>query len=141
MPGRDPTHWLHRLSAAEWLSAAANELAQARAALDRRARRPGLTHARRAAGMAWNAVLIDHPDEGAGRSYMDHLLALAQAGPEDVRRPAALLCAPAPAPALVQLKPPGDAPDRELLEAAQVILDHAARVVKSASGLPRPTPP
>ncbi len=142
MPGPDPTHWLHRLTAAEWLSAAATELGHAQAAADRRARRPALTHARRAAGMAWNAVLVDHPDERAGRSYMDHLLALAKQPPDDLQRAAAALCETAATqPGLVQLKAPGDAPDREVLRAAQAILEHASRVVKGDSGLPLPTPP
>ena len=77
MPGPDPAHWLHRLTAAEWLAAAENELALAEAALARRAFRPGVTHARRAAGMAWNAVLVAMPDDDRyGRSYMDHVHAL-----------------------------------------------------------------
>ena len=63
MPGPDPAHWLHRLTAEEWLAAAATEIAHAEAALARRAFRPGVTHARRAAGMAWNAVLTRHPDD------------------------------------------------------------------------------
>ena len=76
MPGPDPAHWLHRLTAEEWLAAAATEIAHAEAALARRAARPGVTHARRAAGMAWNAVLTVYPDERAGRSYMEHVVAL-----------------------------------------------------------------
>ncbi|HVV49789.1 MAG TPA: hypothetical protein VHO06_09030, partial [Polyangia bacterium] len=87
MPGPDPAHWLHRLTPEEWLAAAATELGHAEAALTRRAFRPGVTHARRAAGMAWNAVLIRHPDDRAGRSYMEHVVALAgDAGvPDEIR--------------------------------------------------------
>ncbi len=66
MPGPDPAHWLHRLTAEEWLAAAETEIGHAEAALARRAARPGVTHARRAAGMAWNAVLTVRPDERAG---------------------------------------------------------------------------
>ena len=88
MPGRDPGHWLHRLDAAEWL-AAADDRARARAgeAVAAARVRPGVTHARRAAGMAWNAVLVTAPapDERYGRSYMDHVVALAQA-PRTTRR-------------------------------------------------------
>ena len=58
MPGPDPAHWLHRLTADEWLAAAATELELCAETLERRAFRPGVTHARRAAGMAWNAVLV-----------------------------------------------------------------------------------
>ena len=78
MPGRDPSHWLHRLDAEEWLRAAANELARAEEALLHKQQRPGLAGARRAAGMAWNAVLVGAEDESYGRSYMDHLHALAE---------------------------------------------------------------
>lgn len=88
MPGPDPGHWLHRLTAAEWVAAAETELEHARVALERRATRPGITHARRAAGMAWNAVLVRTPDDRAGRSYMEHVAALANDAapvPDDVR--------------------------------------------------------
>src|SRR5450631_1061077 len=96
MPGSDPAHWLHRLTAAEWLAAAETELAHARAALARRAARPGVTHARRAAGMAWNAVLAAETDAADalvarfGRSYMEHVAALAAADdvPTEVREAA-----------------------------------------------------
>jgi HEPN domain-containing protein len=77
MPGRDPSHWLHRLDADEWLRAADNELVRAEDALLRKQHRPGVAGARRAAGMAWNAVLVGVEDESYGRSYMDHLRALA----------------------------------------------------------------
>jgi HEPN domain-containing protein len=132
MPGPDPTHWLHRLTSEEWLSAAATELAHAETASDQRARRAALAHARRAAGMAWNAVLIDHPDEGAGRSYMDHLHALAaNASTDEVRAAAGTLCErTATPPVLVHLRPPGAQPDRELLQAARVIIDYAQRIVR-----------
>jgi hypothetical protein len=130
MPGSDPTHWLHRLTPAEWLSAAATELAHAEAASEQRAKRAVVAHARRAAGMAWNAVLIDHPDERAGRSYMDHLHLLARDAPDELRAAAAVLCeSPAGRPALVTLTPPGEQPDRALLRATRVIIDHAARAI------------
>ena len=77
MPGRDPSHWLHRLDAEEWLRAAVNELARAEEALLHKQQRPGVAGARRAAGMAWNAVLVGSEDAAYGRSYMDHLHALA----------------------------------------------------------------
>jgi hypothetical protein len=132
MPGPDPAHWLHRLTAAEWLAAAAAELTHAEAAAARRAVRAGLAHARRAAGMAWNAVLIDHPDERAGRSYMEHVVALCDdaAAPDAVRAAAReLRDASMSRPALVTLSPPGAAPDLAMVRAARVVLDHATRVV------------
>jgi hypothetical protein len=131
VPGRDPAHWLHRLAPAEWLDAAATELEQARAALERRAARPGITHARRAAGMAWNAVLAAAPDDAAdalvarfGRSYMEHVVALASAEdvPAEVRAAASLLRDTPPAPPeLIKL----GKPDLAALDAAGVIAVHA----------------
>ena len=97
MPGRDPSHWLHRFDAGEWLRAASNELARAEEALANKQQRPGVAGARRAAGMAWNAVLVGDEDAAYGRSYMDHLHALAVDArvPEGVRQAArALLEAP-----------------------------------------------
>ena len=79
MPGSDPRHWLHRLTADEWLRAGMKELAQARASISQHQQRPALASLRRAAGMGWNAVLALEPEPDArfGRSYADHLRALA----------------------------------------------------------------
>lgn len=126
MPGSDPGHWLHRLDAAEWLAAAATELSHAEEKLTQRAVRPGVTHARRAAGMAWNAVLVKAPDERYGRSYMEHVVALAQGGddeiPADVRAAAQLLRDTPPAPPeLITL----GKPDLRALEAARTIVEYA----------------
>jgi hypothetical protein len=131
MPGSDPSHWLHRLTAAEWLAAAETELGHAEAALTRRAARPGVTHARRAAGMAWNAVLIETPDDRAGRSYMEHVVALAENAtlPVEVRRAAQRLRdTPALPPALVTL----GRPDLGAAQAARVIIDHARRLTSKS---------
>lgn len=127
MPGSDPAHWLHRLTASEWLAAAETELQHAEAALARRATRPGVTHARRAAGMAWNAVLLANPDDRAGRSYMEHVVALAEnaAVPIEVRKAAQRLRdTPATPPALITL----GRPDLSPAEAARAIIDHAGYV-------------
>lgn len=124
MPGTDPSHWLHRLSAREWLAAAETELGHCRAALARRATRPAVTHARRAAGMAVNALLINQPNEAWGRSYMEHLVAAAAADavPAAVRAAAKTLCdTPAAPPTLVQL----GRPDTRVLDAARAVLDFA----------------
>ena len=134
MPGTDPTHWLHRLSAAEWLAAADTELAQCEEALRRRAVRPGVTHARRAAGMAWNAVLVVAPDDRFGRSYMEHVVALAadEAAPDEIRAAAQALreISPAP-PELITL----GKPDMRALEACAAIVAHARdRVAGLQSG-------
>jgi len=128
MPGADPGHWLHRLDAAEWLAAAATELAHAEEKLSRRSVRPGVTHARRAAGMAWNAVLITAPDERYGRSYMEHVVALAQAPDDDASTPAAVRDAarllretPAMPPQLITI----GKPDMSSLDAAKTIVEFA----------------
>jgi hypothetical protein len=128
MPGTDPTHWLFRLSADEWLAAAETELRHCQEALARRAARPGVTHARRGAGMALNAILVLRQNEGYGRSYMDHVVALStdEAAPETVRAAAQALreIPPAP-PELITL----GKPDMRALDAAEAIMAYArARV-------------
>ena len=121
---KDPSHWLYRLSADEWLAAAETELRHCAEALGRRAYRQGVTHARRAAGMGWNAALVVSFDDRFGRSYMEHVNALATEGsaPSQVREAAARLRdTPAAAPALVSLGKPNLA----VLEAARVVVDYA----------------
>jgi hypothetical protein len=135
VPGVDPAHWLYRLTPAEWLDAAETELGHAAEVLARRAARPGVTHARRGAGMAWNAVLAAAPEADAdalvarfGRSYMEHVAALASAPdvPDDIRAAAALLRDTPPAPPeLVTL----GKPDLRVLDAARAILAHARSLV------------
>jgi HEPN domain-containing protein len=132
MPGRDPDHWLHRLSAEEWLRAAENELHRAEQALAHKQQRAGVAGARRAAGMAWNAVLTVALDEKYGRSYMEHLHALAADAsvPEPAREAARCLLA-APLAAEVVVLGRGDT---SLARAAEAILRCAReRVAPSAS--------
>src|SRR5262245_17650913 len=121
---RDPDHWLYRFTPEEWLRAATGELAAAERALAARQRRAGVTQARRAAGMAWNAVLVATSDEtGYGRSYMEHLQALVRdaAVPETVRQAArALLDAPLAAEVVTIGRG-----DTSLARAAEAILQHA----------------
>ena len=130
MPGRDPTHWLHRLDADEWLRAAAKELARAEESLAHKQQRPGVAGARRAAGMAWNAVLVGAEDEAYGRSYMDHLHALAkdERAPEPVRAAAAMLVE---APLATNVIPLGRG-DTRFADAARVIVDEARRRVSAS---------
>ena len=118
----DPSHWLHRLAAEQWLAAADTELEHCAQTLARRAFRPGVTHARRAAGMAMNAVLTLEEDRHPrwGRSYMEHVLALVDEPlcPDEVRAAATLLRDTPPAPPeLVTL----GKPDLRVLEAARDI--------------------
>ena len=128
MPGPDPSHWLHRLTPVEWLDAADTELVHAAETLARRAFRPGVTHARRAAGMAWNAVLTAHPDERSGRSYMEHVVALSgdATAPDEIRAAAQRLRdTPTAPPELLTLGKPDLAPAHD----ARAILNHARRLL------------
>ena len=130
MPGRDPTHWLYRLTAEEWLQAARNELGRAEEALAHKQQRPGVAGARRAAGMAWNAVLVGAADETYGRSYMDHLQALARDArvAEPVQEAAAALLE---APLATNVIPIGRG-DTRLADCARVIVAEAERRVSGA---------
>jgi hypothetical protein len=143
VPGRDPAHWLFRLSPEEWLRAGIRELHNAKASSSRHATRPALASARRAAGMGWNAVLAleESPDPKFGRSYADHLRALADGAaldtsdgtpiPEAVRTAARrLMDDPAAGPQkVVQILTPKR--DATLLDAAETVLAEAwSRVVR-----------
>ncbi len=132
MPGTDPTHWLRRFDADEWLLAADTELRHCEETLARRAVRPAVTHARRAAGMAWNAVLVLTADSAAaekfGRSYMDHVVALTTAAliPDEIRAAARTLRETPPvAPELITL----GKPDMRVLEEARRIVAYAVERV------------
>jgi hypothetical protein len=131
----DPSHWLRRLTAPAWLAAADTELQHCGEALARRAFRPGITHARRAAGMALNAVLVLEEDRHPawGRSYMEHVVALAgePLAPDEVRAAAQLLRDTPPAPP--ELVPLGK-PDLRALEAARLIRSWAADRVRGIQG-------
>jgi hypothetical protein len=130
MPGRDPSHWLHRFDADEWLRAAANELVRAEDALVHKQQRPGVAGARRAAGMAWNAVLVGAEDESYGRSYMDHLHALEkdERVPAPVRDAARMLVT---APLATNVIPLGRG-DTRFCDAARVIVDAVRRRVSAS---------
>jgi hypothetical protein len=129
-------HWLWRFDADAWLRAAATELAAGRARVD--ARRVAVTHARRAAGMAVNAVLValGPGDELRwGRSYLEHLRALADADPAPLPAAAAqaaaeLLAIPVVAGAglVVLARGPHAAADAALAAAARMLELCAAEV-------------
>jgi HEPN domain-containing protein len=133
-PPVDPTHWLFRLTVDEWLRAAEQELSLCREALQRRAVRTGVTHARRAAGMAWNAILVIEFDPRYGRSYMEHLVALADepAIPDAVRSAALQLKGAATTPAtLIQL----GKPDVSAYDAAATIVTFSRTRIGAAHHL------
>ena len=128
-PDEEGATWLTRLSAEEWLVAARGELTRSVTALKLKQQRAGVTQARRAAGMAWNAVLhgIVDSDERAryGRSYMDHLRVLSEDlnVTAQVREAAKALTAAPLEPVLVQL----GSGDTRVSDAAGVIVGEATR--------------
>jgi HEPN domain-containing protein len=132
---RDETHWLNKLSPAEWIRAAMGELRQAEQAYARKNGRAGLAGARRAAGMALNGALIVEPNDAWGRSYMDHLTALkgdTTVPPRVVEACAILLETPLPGGELVALRTANA--DERVLEAARDLLAHAYAIVKRHEG-------
>jgi hypothetical protein len=141
---KDPSHWLYRLSADEWIRASLGELEAAERAFRAKNARAGHVGVLRAAGMALNAALIVEPNPSWGRSYVEHVGALAREGeavPALVREAARFLSeAHAPGSPLVSLRSP--AGDERRLEAARTIMAHAyARVKRLAPIEPAPEPP
>ena len=128
-PPLDSTHWLHRFSPEDWLRAAVTEYDRAALALAGREQRKGVAGARRAAGMAMNALLSLVPNDAWGRSYMDHLRAAGtdEGLPEGVRHAALqLTLAPLEGPRFIRI---GGGGDEGLQGAARAIVEWcAARV-------------
>ena len=135
---RDESHWLLKLSPDEWIRAGLSDLDRAKAAYDANNPRAGLAGAKRAAGMALNGALIVEPDERWGRSYVDHIMALARDAtvPERVCEACRELTgASAPAAAkLVTLRTSSH--EHRILEAARDVIAHAYAVVKRHEGQP-----
>jgi HEPN domain-containing protein len=128
---RDPNDWLRRYSPDEWIRAALGELRRAAEAYGRGDARGGSVGLKRAAGMALNAALLVEPNEGWGRTYVEHLGALSvdERVPEAVRAACrAVLDAKPPASGIVSLRTPR-AHEREL-DAARDVIAHAWAVVK-----------
>jgi HEPN domain-containing protein len=128
---RDPGHWLLRLSPDEWIRAALGEVERARAAYGRGDSRAGASGVKRAAGMALNGALIVEPDEGWGRTYVEHVQALAR----DEKVPLAVrdacktvLEATPPAGDVVPLRTPRA--HAHVVEAARDVIAHAWAVIK-----------
>jgi HEPN domain-containing protein len=128
---RDPTDWLRRLSPDEWIRAALGELQRATAAYESGNPRAGAAGIKRAAGMALNGALIVEPDPGWGRSYVEHVQALAKDArvPEAVRAACrVVLDAKPPEGALVPLRTPRS--HEPVLEATRDVIAHAWAVVR-----------
>ena len=128
---RDPSDWLRRLSPDEWIRAGLGELRRAEESYGRGDARAGTVGVKRAAGMALNAVLLVEPKESWGRTYVDHVGALAadQNVPEAVRAACrTLLDATGPSAGVVNLRTPRT--DERVLEAARDVIAHAWAVVK-----------
>lgn len=138
---RDRTHWLRRFSPEEWIQLALAEVRRAEEAYARGDGKGGLAACRRAAGMALNAALVVRPDESWGRSYVDHVRAIAADGsaPEAVRRAAKLLLDTQPPGAeLVTLRAPrGDA---KVVEAARDVMAHGYALVARAGPIEEEEP-
>jgi HEPN domain-containing protein len=128
---RDPNDWLRRFSPGEWIRAALGELRKAAAAYERGDVRAGAAGLKRAAGMALNAALLVEPDETWGRTYVEHLGALAEDRrvPEGVRAACrVVLETRAPSSDVVSLRTPRI--HERAIEAARDVIAHAWSVVK-----------
>jgi hypothetical protein len=128
---RDPSDWLRRLSPDEWIRAALGELQRASLAYGRGDARAGAAGVKRSAGMALNAALLVEPNEAWGRTYVEHVGALAtdMRAPEAVRVACrAVLEAKAPSAGVVSLRTPRT--DEQVLEAVRDVIAHAWAVVK-----------
>jgi HEPN domain-containing protein len=131
----DPKDWLRKMSPTEWVTAAMSEVRRAERAYEDRQAKAGLASARRAAGMALNAVLIVEPHEGWGRSFVDHLRALVddEAAPPEVRASCTLLLdTQPPGPGVISLR--SSSRDKKVVDAAKDVIAHAyARIVRAGA--------
>ena len=129
---KDESHWLFKLSPDEWIRAGMGELRRAEQAYAQKNVRAGLAGAKRGAGMALNGALIVEPNEAWGRSYVDHVAAVArdEGVPERVREAAKILheAHPPQAGGLVALRTSSG--EERILEAARDVIAHAYAVVK-----------
>lgn len=110
----------------EWLRLAMGELRGAEQAYGHHNGRGGLLGCKRAAGMALRGMLLATPDPSYGRSYVDHVAALARdiTVPEAVRAAAKLLYESAVSSVeVVMLRPPKA--NAVALEAARDVMAHA----------------
>jgi HEPN domain-containing protein len=130
---RDPSHWLLRLSPREWIRLGLEELERAEAAFSNNQTRAGYVGAKRAAGMALNGALIVAPCEAWGRSYVDHIAAIAKDETvlNEVREAAQrLVSSEPPGGSMVTLR--SRSGEQRLLDAAKTVMAHAFAIVLKA---------
>jgi HEPN domain-containing protein len=128
---RDPAHWLRRFSPDEWIRAALAEVKRAEEAFARGDVRAGAAGVKRAAGMSLNGALIVEPNDAWGRSYVDHVQALArdEGVPEAVRVACrVVLDARGPGTEVIVLRTPRSS--AAAIEAAKDVIAHAWTVVR-----------
>lgn len=128
---RDPNDWLRKLSPDEWIRAALGDLRRAEEAFKANNPRAGIAGCKRAAGMALNGALILEPNDAWGRTYVEHVVALAKdtTVPERVRAACDVIAnAQPPASNLVTLRTPKWI--ENVLEATRDVIAHAFAVVK-----------
>jgi len=123
--------WLRKFSPDEWIAAAMGELRRAEAAYGRSDARAGLAGCKRAAGMALNGALIVEPNAAWGRTYVEHVAALAREEkiPEAVRAACKVILETRP-PSSDLLSLRSKAGDEKVLEATRDVIAHAYAVVK-----------
>jgi HEPN domain-containing protein len=124
-----PADWLNRASPREWIREAMQELREAEKSLAKRDQKTGYTQLRRAGGKALNAALWYEPKPTWGRSYMDHVRALAEdlEVPEQVRKSASMLVVVSPSETLIMLRP--EKHYETLVEAAKDVVAHGYAVM------------
>jgi len=129
------TSWLERHSAQGWIELGLRELAVVEQAFAERQPPAAAAAMKRAAGMALNGALCVVPREDWGRSYVDHLQAVAtdQSLPREVSESAKIILEFTPqAGTLVFLRSP--AHDHRLLEATRTVMAHAYAIVNGNVG-------
>jgi len=130
--------WLRRQSPQAWIQQGLGELQRAEARLRAHDRTAGVLGLRRAAGMALNGALSVRW-RAWGRTYIDHLRAIAEDGdvPSAVRDAARLLNEVAldKQPNVVRLTPPSES--ARWLEATKTVMAHAYAVVHGSTGQAR----
>jgi hypothetical protein len=131
----DSMTWLARYSADGWIERSLQELAVAEQAFAERQPPAAAAALKRAAGMALNGALCVAPRDDWGRSYVDHLRAIAADSnlPKAVSEAAETILQFTPQPGvLVFLRSPQR--DHQLLEATRTVMAHAYAVVHGTTG-------